>query len=95
MYDTVNLVRITSVDKQEVDKRAQNFGIKLTNKHWDVIYFLKNFYDYHEDETLQIKDYNNALKGKYAAQGGLKYLYNLFPNEPIKTIKHLAGINAT
>jgi len=92
MYDTVNLVRNTSVDKQDVIFRAKNFGISLTGKHWEVIFFLKNFYDYHEDEELKIKDYNNALRGKYAGQGGLKYLYNLFPGDPLKTIKHLAGI---
>ena len=67
-------------------------GIVLTDEHWDAINFVKNFYDYHEDEELQIKDYNNAIKGKYAQQGGLKHLYSLFPEGPINTITQLAGI---
>jgi len=92
MYDTVNLVRVTSIDKNVVDERAQKFGIKLTSKHWEAINFLKNFYDYHEDEKLKVKDYNNALKGTYVKQGGLKYLHSVFPEDPVKTIKHLAGI---
>jgi tRNA 2-thiouridine synthesizing protein E len=92
MYDTVNLVRVTSFTREEVEERARNIGITLTDEHWNAINFVKNFYDYHEDEELQVKDYNNAFKGKYAHQGGLKYLYQLFPDGPINTITQLAGI---
>lgn len=92
MYDTVNMVRVTSFNKQEVEERAKKLGITLTDEHWDAINFVKNFYDYHEDEALQVKDYNNAFKGKYAHQGGLKYLYRLFPDGPINTMTKLAGI---
>ena len=92
MYDTVNMVRITSFDKQEIDQRAKKIGVILTDKHWDAINFVKNFYDYHEDEALQVRDYNNALKGKYAEQGGLKYLYTLFPDGPVNTVAQLTGI---
>lgn len=92
MYDTVNMVRVTSFDKEEVEERAKKLGIILTEEHWEAINFVKNFYDYHEDEQLQVKDYNNAIKGKYASQGGLKYLYRLFPNGPVNTMTQLAGI---
>lgn len=92
MYDTVNLVRVTGFTREEVEERARKIGIVLTDEHWDAINFVKNFYDYHEDEELQIKDYNNAIKGKYAQQGGLKHLYSLFPEGPINTITQLAGI---
>ena len=54
----------------------------------------KAIYDYHENEELQVKDYNNAFKGKYADQGGLKYLYTLFPEGPVNMITQLAGIPA-
>jgi len=92
MYDTVNMVRITSFDKQEIEQRAKKIGVILTDKHWDAINFVKNFYDYHEDEALQIRDYNNALKGKFADLGGLKYLYTLFPDGPVNTVTQLTGI---
>lgn len=94
MYDTVNMVRVTSFNRQEVEERAKQLGINLTDEHWEAINFVKNFYDYHEDEELQVKDYNNAFKGKYAHQGGLKYLYSLFPEGPISTMTQLAGIPA-
>lgn len=39
-----------------------------------------------EDEELKVGDYNKALKGKYSNRGGLKYLYSLFPDEPVNSI---------
>ncbi|MCW8931276.1 MAG: TusE/DsrC/DsvC family sulfur relay protein [Gammaproteobacteria bacterium] len=95
MYDTVNMVRVISIDKEEVEERAKKLCVHLTDKHWDAIHFIKNFYDYHEDEELKIGDYNSALKGKYAKEGGLKYLYSLFPEGPINTVAQLAGISVS
>lgn len=92
MYDTVNLVRLNSFDRQDVEERARKIGFNLTDKHWEAIRFMANFYDYHENETLNIRDFNNALKGKYAEQGGLKYLYSLFPNGPVNMVSQLTGI---
>ncbi len=92
MYDTVNLVRITDINPQDVKQQASAIGINLTDEHWEVIKFIKNFYDYHEDETLEVRDYNNAFKGKYADKGGLQYLYQLFPDGPLNTLTQLAGI---
>ena len=93
MYDTVNMLRDTSFDRQDVELRAKKIGVHLTDKHWEAVNFIKKFYDYHEDEELKIGDYNNALKGKYSRQGGLKYLYSLFPEGPMNTISQLADIS--
>ena len=93
MYDTVNMVRIFNFDREEVEERAKEAGVYLTEKHWEAIDFINKFYDYHEDEELKVADYNNALKGRYSSQGGLKYLYSLFPDGPVNTITHLSGIS--
>ena len=93
MYDTVNMVRLLNFDRQEVEERAKEAGVHLTEKHWEAIDFINKFYDYHEDEELKVADYNNALKGRYSSQGGLKYLYSLFPDGPVNTITHLSGIS--
>ena len=92
MYDTVNMVRHLNLDREEVAERAKQAGVSLTEKHWEAIDFINKFYDYHEDEELKVADYNNALKGKYSTQGGLKYLYSLFPDGPVNTITQLSGI---
>ncbi len=93
MYDTVNMIRTINVDKQEVEERAKKIGVNLTKEHWETINFVKKFYDYHEDEELKVADYSSALQGKYAKEGGLKYLYSLFPDGPINTVTQLAGIS--
>ena len=93
MYDTVNMVRITGLNPEEIEERAKAIGIQLTDEHWDAIKFIKNFYDYHEDEELEVRDFNNAIKGKYADKGGLQYLYRLFPDGPVDTLTRLAGIS--
>jgi len=92
MYDTVNMIRVISFDRQEVAERAREIGVHLTDKHWEAIDFMVKFYDYHEDEELKVGDYNNALKGKFSSQGGLKYLYSLFPDGPVNTVTQLTGI---
>ncbi len=95
MYDTVNMVRVVNFDRQAIEERARKSGFHLTDKHWEAIDFISKFYDYHENEALKVGDYNNALKGKYSSQGGLKYLYSLFPDGPVNTITQLAGISVT
>jgi len=40
-----------------------------------------------------VRDFNNAIKGKYADKGGLQYLYQLFPDGPVDTLTRLAGIS--
>ena len=45
MYDTVNMVRIISFDKQEVEERAKQMGVHLTDKHWDAINFVKKYFN--------------------------------------------------
>lgn len=92
MYDTVNMVRVFHFDQQEIEQRAKKTGFNLTSQHWDAIAFINKFYDYHENEQLKVSDYNKALKGKYSNQGGLKYLYSLFPDGPVNTITQLANI---
>jgi TusE/DsrC/DsvC family sulfur relay protein len=95
MYDTVNMVRVINFNKYEVEERANKCGVLLSDKHWEAINFVNKFYAYHEDEELKVGDYNNALKSKYSHQGGLKYLYTLFPDGPVNTVTQLAGISVS
>lgn len=47
MYDTVNMVRLASFDRQEIEKRVMQTGVHITEKHWEVIDFICKYYDYH------------------------------------------------
>jgi len=99
MYDTLNLVHINEPSQLfgnlgETEKRAAEMGMNLSTEHWEVIDFIRNFYQYQEIEALSARDVSRALEGKFKSRGGLKYLYQLFPRGPVKTGSYIAGIPA-
>lgn len=71
---------------------ARQEGIEeLTEAHWHVVYALRNFY----------RDYGNTMTGRrmmelleqdFAAEGGRRYLYELFPKGPINQGSRIAGV---
>lgn len=73
--------------------RAEN--LELTDAHWNVIRALQNYYAHHGDETvISLRDLHDALDEHFHPQGGLKYLYALFPGGPIAQSCRLAGLKA-
>jgi tRNA 2-thiouridine synthesizing protein E len=72
-------------------KLANAEGIKLTDEHIDVIQFLREAYEKH-GPFRHARSLTQALEAKYAEKGGLKYLYQLFPNGPVTQGCNLAGI---
>jgi tRNA 2-thiouridine synthesizing protein E len=99
MYDTLNLVHINEPSQLfgnigETEIRASEMGITLSKEHWEAINFIRKFYEYQENEPLSARDISRALEGKFKSRGGLKYLYQLFPQGPVKTGSYIAGIPA-
>ena len=72
---------------------AQENGIELTEKHWEIIYFLRNFYKQHEisppSNRLFVKAVREALGNE---KGDSIYLMTLFPGTPAKTACRIAGL---
>lgn len=99
MYDTLNLVHINEPSQlfgsiDETEKRASKMDIHLSTEHWETIDFIRKFYEYQENEALSARDVSRALDGKFKSRGGLKYLFQLFPQGPVKTGSYIAGIPA-
>ena len=97
MYDTINLEYIKDQDQifggeHDVEARANELGITLTKNHWEAIKFIRTFYQYHEGDDITAKDLSKGLAGKFAEEGGLKYLFRLFPDGPVKSGGYIAGI---
>jgi tRNA 2-thiouridine synthesizing protein E len=57
---------------------AANEGFELTDQHWHVISYLREQY-LEQGLPRFAKTTARALNKQYAAQGGNKYLHNLFP----------------
>ena len=70
---------------------AQKESIELTEAHWTVIKFLREHYvEYGPSQHARML--TDALSQKFQIQGGLKYLYTLFPDGPVTQGARIAGV---
>jgi tRNA 2-thiouridine synthesizing protein E len=70
---------------------ASQEGIELTAAHVSVLKFLRKYYV--ENGTPEhARTLTEALEKQFAQDGGLKYLYRLFPNGPVNEGCRIAGI---
>ena len=72
---------------------AAEDGMTLTDKHWEIIQFLRSFYNQHEmsppSNRLFVKAVKEALGDE---KGNSIYLMQLFPGTPAKTACRIAGL---
>ncbi len=67
------------------EELAKEEGLELTDKHWKVIEFVRNYYKEHgEPPTLR----------RITKQSGvsMKEMYQLFPGGPAKKVARVAGL---
>jgi tRNA 2-thiouridine synthesizing protein E len=73
-------------------QRAREEGIEeLTEAHWHVIYVLRNHYR-EEGPARSARELIHLLERDFAAEGGRRYLYELFPKGPVSQGSRLAGV---
>lgn len=70
---------------------ATSEGFELTDQHWHVISYLREQYLEHGLPRFA-RTTARALNKQYAAQGGNKYLHNLFPGGPVTQGSRLANL---
>lgn len=70
---------------------AQEESIELTEAHWTVIKFLREHYEEY-GPSQHARKLTDALQQKFQIQGGLKYLYTLFPDGPVTQGARIAGV---
>ncbi len=74
------------------EEMAQADGINLTPQHWQVILFLREFYQIYQ-HSPSIRAMVNALKEKFGPEvGNSIYLQQLFPVGPAKQACRYAGL---
>lgn len=73
------------------EARAKELNIDLKNTHWEVIHYLRQFYQKYGQVT-HARQLTNALQNNFVEQGGLKYLYTLFPDGPVAQGCYIAGL---
>ena len=73
------------------DEQAKSDNVVLTERHIEVINCLQENY-IERGECRHARDLATMLTQRFSAQGGRKYLYELFPGGPVFQGGRLAGI---
>ncbi len=78
------LTDFTQWSKEVAENLAEEHGIQMTDKHWEVIEYLQ---DKHRDEEAL------SIRGiKKSGVVDIKNFYSLFPGGPLKISTLIAGI---
>lgn len=71
---------------------AKEDGLELSDAHWDVIRFLREYFEKYQIAPM-IKILTKELAKKYGKEkGNTKYLYELYPAGPAKQACRYAGL---
>lgn len=71
---------------------AEREKITLTPEHWEVIYFVREFYLTYQTSPA-MRALTKAMALKFGAEkANSRYLYRLFPDGPAKQATKLAGL---
>jgi tRNA 2-thiouridine synthesizing protein E len=67
-------------------------AITMTEEHWQVIYFVRDFYE-EFNTSPAIRALVKAMQNKYGEEKiSSRYLYKLFPDGPAKQATKIAGL---
>ena len=79
-------------DEGLVNIIADKEGIVLEEPHWEVIRFVRQFYEEYETSPA-IRALVKAMAAKFGPEkGNSRYLHRLFPKGPAKQATKLAGL---
>jgi len=71
---------------------AEGEGIALTEKHWDLINFLRDEYINNGGNQPNTRNIVKAMSDKWNEKLGQKDVYELFPKDPSKQGGRIAGL---
>ena len=85
------LNELTDWNDEIARNAAQQEGVTMTADHWEVVRFLRAYYLQH-GKIDTARKWTEVLDRKFAARGGRKYLYTLFPKGPVAQGSRIAGL---
>lgn len=71
---------------------ATQEGLTLSAEHWETIRALQEYFARNADQGIHGRALHDALDEHFHAQGGIKFLYRIFPGGPIAQGCRLAGL---
>lgn len=86
------IVDISIWSKELADLIAQDENIDMSEDHWEVVNFLRDYYEEYQIAPA-IRVLTKAIKKSLGDdKGNSKYLYELFPYGPAKQACKIAGL---
>lgn len=77
---------------EELARRAaKQEGLEMTADRWEVVRYLRAYYLQH-GKIDSARKWTEVLDRKFAARGGRKFLYTLFPKGPVAQGSRIAGL---
>ena len=68
-------------------------GLQPTDNHWEAVRALQEYYARHTDGPgINVRELHDALDERFHADGGMKFLYRLFPGGPVAQGCRMAGL---
>lgn len=86
------LVNLEDWSKELAEKIAEEEGVELTQKHWDLIDFLRDEYINNNQNQPNTRNIVKAMGDKWGEKIGQKEVYDLFPKDPSKQGGRIAGL---
>ena len=86
-----NLLQEAAWSEQAARDRAKTLGLELSDNHWDVVLFVRDYYRGRGQEA-SAREILNALSEEFAEDGGSRWLFKLFPGGPVTQAAQIAGI---
>ncbi|HIJ60439.1 MAG TPA: TusE/DsrC/DsvC family sulfur relay protein [Nitrospirae bacterium] len=86
------LVNLDDWSPELATQLASNDGLTLTDSHWEVINFLRDYYQKYQIAPMikiLVKEIGKVMGPE---KGNTKYLYELFPDGPAKQACRYAGL---
>ncbi len=86
------LTNINDWDKDVAIELAKSENLEMTETHWEVIEFLREYYNEYQIAPA-VRVLTKAIGKKLGPEkGNSKYLYELFPYGPAKQACKIAGL---
>ncbi len=86
------LLNLDQWSKEVADYLAAEEDVEMTEAHWEVINFLREYYEEYKIAPM-IRILTKAIGKKLGKEkGNTKYLYELYPGGPAKQACKIAGL---
>ncbi|MFA7618154.1 MAG: TusE/DsrC/DsvC family sulfur relay protein [Thiohalomonadaceae bacterium] len=86
------LLNLSDWDEAAALELAKSEGVEMTDAHWEVIHFLREYYNEYQIAPA-VRVLTKAIGKKLGPEkGNSKYLYELFPYGPAKQACKIAGL---